>query len=143
MKEIDKIALIYVKDGQILSTLSKGKDTYYIPGGNLCTLNLLQGTEYMPNLENSILFIEDDGLVGNFFNMEFDRNLQSLLHSAKNKKIRAIIVGRAESNCDMNDEKWKRILKTKQELNDVPIVINANFGHTTPIFTFPIEDMLK
>ena len=33
MKEIDKIAFIYVKDGQILSTLSKGKDTYYIPGG--------------------------------------------------------------------------------------------------------------
>lgn len=33
MKEIDKIALIYVKDGQILSTLSKGKDTYYLPGG--------------------------------------------------------------------------------------------------------------
>lgn len=33
MKEIDKIAFIYVKDGKILSTLSKGKDTYYIPGG--------------------------------------------------------------------------------------------------------------
>ena len=33
MKEIDKIALIYLKDGKILSTLSKGKDTYYIPGG--------------------------------------------------------------------------------------------------------------
>ena len=33
MKEIDKIALLYLKDGQILSTLSKGKDTYYIPGG--------------------------------------------------------------------------------------------------------------
>ena len=26
MKEIDKIALLYIKDGQILSTLSKGKD---------------------------------------------------------------------------------------------------------------------
>lgn len=33
MKEIDKIAFIYLKDGKILSTLSKGKDTYYIPGG--------------------------------------------------------------------------------------------------------------
>lgn len=33
MKEIDKIAFIYIKDGKILSTLSKGKDTYYIPGG--------------------------------------------------------------------------------------------------------------
>ena len=33
MKEIDKIAFIYLKNGKILSSLSKGKDTYYIPGG--------------------------------------------------------------------------------------------------------------
>lgn len=33
MKEIDKIALLYLKDGKVLSTLSKGKDTYYLPGG--------------------------------------------------------------------------------------------------------------
>lgn len=33
MREIDKIALLYLKDGKILSTLSKGKDTYYLPGG--------------------------------------------------------------------------------------------------------------
>ncbi len=33
MKQIDKMAWIYLKEGKILSTLSKGKDTYYIPGG--------------------------------------------------------------------------------------------------------------
>ncbi|MXQ54962.1 hypothetical protein GSM42_14800 [Shimazuella sp. KC615] len=45
-------------------------------GGNLCTLNLLQGTEYMPFLEGSILFLEDDYLT---FPANFDRDLQSLL----------------------------------------------------------------
>ena len=30
---IDKLAYIHLKDGLILSTLSKGKDTWYIPGG--------------------------------------------------------------------------------------------------------------
>lgn len=30
---IDKIAFIHLKDGQILMALSKGKSTYYIPGG--------------------------------------------------------------------------------------------------------------
>lgn len=30
---IDKLALIYIKNGSILSTRSKGKDTYYLPGG--------------------------------------------------------------------------------------------------------------
>jgi 8-oxo-dGTP diphosphatase len=33
MKEIDKIALIKIENGQILSTKSKGKNKYYIPGG--------------------------------------------------------------------------------------------------------------
>lgn len=33
MKEIDKIALLYCNEGKVLSTLSKGKDTYYFPGG--------------------------------------------------------------------------------------------------------------
>lgn len=32
-KKIDKIAFIHVKEGKILSTKSKGKSKYYIPGG--------------------------------------------------------------------------------------------------------------
>lgn len=121
-----------------MKKIHKGEAEGTIIGGNLCTLNLLQGTEYMPNLENSVLFIEDDGLVGKEFNREFDRDLQSLLHYAKNKNIKAIVVGRAENNCEMNVEKWKKLFDTKKELDNIPIVINADFGHTTPIFTFPI-----
>lgn len=30
---IDKIAWIHIENGQILSARSKGKDTYYLPGG--------------------------------------------------------------------------------------------------------------
>ena len=30
---IDKIAWLYMKDRKVLSTRSKGKDTYYFPGG--------------------------------------------------------------------------------------------------------------
>ena len=33
MAVIDKVAFLYLKDGKILSTRSKGKDKYYIPGG--------------------------------------------------------------------------------------------------------------
>lgn len=123
---------------QGMKVINKGEAEGRIIGGNLCTLNLLQGTEYMPNLKDSILFIEDDGLVGKNFNKEFDRNLQSLLHCAKKQNIKAIIVGRAEKNCEMNDEKWERIFKSKKELENIPIAINSDFGHTTPIFTFPI-----
>ena len=33
MNVIDKVAFLYLMDGKILSTRSKGKDKYYIPGG--------------------------------------------------------------------------------------------------------------
>lgn len=33
MELIDKLAWIYIKDKKILSTRSKGKDAWYIPGG--------------------------------------------------------------------------------------------------------------
>ena len=33
MEVVDKVAFLYLKDGKVLSTRSKGKDKYYIPGG--------------------------------------------------------------------------------------------------------------
>lgn len=33
MKMIDKIAYLHLRNGKILSTRSKGKEAYYIPGG--------------------------------------------------------------------------------------------------------------
>ena len=127
----------FIKNGG-MEVLAYGEATGRIVGGNLCTLNLLQGTEYMPNLNNSILFIEDDSETGKAFIKEFDRNLQSLLHSAKKMKINGIVIGRAEKISEMNVKKWREIIETKRELKDIPIVINADIGHTTPIFTFPI-----
>lgn len=130
-------------DNDGMFVINKGKTEGRIIGGNLCTLNLLQGTEYMPDLQDAILFLEDDGLVGDEFIREFDRDLQSLLHCAKGKNIKGIVLGRAENVSKMNKEKWNRIIKSKKELSKIPIVGNANFGHTTPIFTFPIGGFCK
>lgn len=125
-----------VNDG--MKIISKGVGEGVIIGGNLCTLNLLQGTEYMPRGEKYILFIEDDCLITDDYFREFDRNLQSLIHCIGAKNINGIVVGRAEIGSKMNYEKWKNIFKTKKELKNIPIIIDADFGHTTPIFTFPI-----
>jgi len=32
-EKIDKVAFVYIKDGKILCTRSKGKDVFYMPGG--------------------------------------------------------------------------------------------------------------
>ena len=124
-----------------LEVINQGCAEGTIIGGNLCTLNLLQGTEFMPLQDNNIiLMIEEDNFAGKEFFREFDRNLQSLLHcyKNKNKKISGIIIGRAQVNCNMNFEKWKIMINNKPELANIPVIANADFGHTTPIFTFPI-----
>jgi len=38
---IDKIALIYYKEGKVLSTLSKGRNKYYLPGGKKRGMKLI------------------------------------------------------------------------------------------------------
>jgi muramoyltetrapeptide carboxypeptidase LdcA involved in peptidoglycan recycling len=121
-----------------LYVISEGKTKGKIVGGNLCTFNLLQGTEYMPSLKDKILFLEGDSLVGAEFPYEFDRNLQSLIHQKDFNKVRGIIIGRTQTATKMNITKWKKILCTKPELRKIPIIINANFGHTTPTATIPI-----
>ena len=42
------------------TVIQEGECEGEIIGGNLCTLNLLQGTPYMPDLSAKVLFIEDD-----------------------------------------------------------------------------------
>lgn len=112
-------------------------------GGNLCTLNLLQGTDYMPSLENSILLIEDDNLIEEYFAYEFDRNLQSLVHQKDFKGVKGIIIGRFQKACNINLEKLKKIISSKKELSEIPIIYGVDFGHTTPIITFPIGGSIK
>lgn len=133
---------VFIKN-EGMNIINEGIGEGNIIGGNLCTLNLLQGTEYMPDLNNIILFIEDDEMAGKDFIREFDRNFQSLLHSLKGKKISGVIIGRAEKECNVELDAWTTMIKNKTELKDIPVVINADFGHTTPTITFPIGGYAK
>jgi len=123
--------------------LNKGEAEGIIFGGNLCTFNLLQGTEFMPDVSNSILFLEDDDMAEDYFGVEFDRNLQSLIHQPNFEKVKGIVIGRFQKNTDMNLEKLKYIIGTKKELKNIPIVANVDFGHTNPLITFPIGGTVK
>jgi len=121
-------------------TINEGSAEGKIIGGNLSTLLLLTGTEFMPKFdEDTILFIENDSSIsGSVYILEFDRMFQSLIHQPGFENVKGIVLGRAEKNCDMSKEKWVSMIKNKAELANIPVVANADFGHTTPIFTFPI-----
>src|SRR5215218_180104 len=60
-------------------------------GGNLGTLCLLFGTPYMPDLEGSILLLEDDEEENP---VDFDRHLQSLIHQPGFEGVRAVVIGK-------------------------------------------------
>ncbi len=118
--------------------LNKGEGSGRIFGGNLCTFNLLQGTEFMPDISDSILFLEDDDLLKEYTDIEFDRNLQSLIHLPNFHKVKALVIGRFQRESCMNEEKLKDIIYSKIELKNIPIIANVDFGHTNPMITFPI-----
>ena len=115
--------------------INEGKAKGRIVGGNLCTLNLLHGTEFMPDLRNSILFLEDDY---ESLPHTFDRDFQSLIHQPGFEKIKGIVFGRFQLKSKMNIDLLGKIVHTKKELRSIPIISNIDFGHTTPQITFPI-----
>lgn len=114
-----------------------------IIGGNLCTLNLLQGTEFMPNLKDKILFLEDDNIMGDYFTAEFERNLQSLIQTLGFNGVKGILFGRFDSSCKIDMHTIRRIVSTKKQLKNIPILFNIDFGHVLPFVTFPIGGVLK
>ncbi|MCR4329706.1 MAG: LD-carboxypeptidase [Candidatus Roizmanbacteria bacterium] len=111
-----------------------------ILGANLCTFNLLQGTEYMPSLKNSILFIEDDY---ESVPHTFDRDLQSLIHVPGFSGVRGIVIGRFQKASNMTNNLLQQIINSKKELRDIPVIAQADFGHTDPKFTFPVGGYAK
>ncbi|PLR98877.1 S66 family peptidase [Bacillus sp. T33-2] len=121
------------QDGYLV--VQEGSASGKLIGGNLCTLNLLQGAEYMPSLKDAILFVEDDY---ESHGRTFDRDLQSLLHLPDAKDIKALLIGRFQKDSGVTDEAIRHIIATKEELKGIPVIANVNFGHVQPFAAIPI-----
>jgi len=115
--------------------INEGRVSGKIIGANLCTFNLLQGTEYFPDLKDSVLFIEDDD---ESLPHTFDRDLQSLIHQPGFEEVRGIVIGRFQKKSQMTNDLLVKIIKTKKELDSLPVIANVDFGHTDPKITFPV-----
>ena len=115
--------------------INEGKASGTLLGANLCTFNLLQGTEYFPDLKDSIIFLEDDHESSGH---HFDRDLQSLIHQPGFEGVKGIVIGRFQKASKISNDIITKIIKTKKELYNLPIIANVDFGHTSPIITFPV-----
>jgi muramoyltetrapeptide carboxypeptidase len=130
-KLLDNLGYLLINEGEASGTLV---------GANLGTLRLLQGTEYWPDLTDSILFIEDDEESRAH---HFDRELQALIHSANFSGVRGIVIGRFQKASEVTDDLLMQIIKSKKELDHLPVIANVDFGHTDPKVSFPIGGEVK
>lgn len=115
--------------------INEGQATGTLLGANLCTFNLLQGTEFFPGINDSVLFLEDDSESSVHL---FDRDLQSVIHQPGFEKVRGIVIGRFQKASKIDNKLLIEIVKTKEELDKLPVIANVDFGHTEPKITFPI-----
>ena len=112
-----------------------------IVGGNLCTYNLLLGTEYQPKFTaDTILMTEDDA---ESTPAVFDRNLQALCHQPDFKNVKGLVIGRFQKGSKMDREMLEFIINNKEELKNIPVIANVDYGHSTPIITIPLGGYAK
>lgn len=138
----DPISVMPSETAGSYTVLQEGTCEGEIAGGNLCTLNLLQGTPYMPDLRDKVLFIEDDNIMGDYFPYEFDRNLQSLLQVSGAESVRGIVFGRFDESCRLTEDTIRAIVKGKVPAG-IPVVFGTDFGHVFPMISFPVGGRVK
>jgi len=121
-----------------LWVIQGGKAEGTIVGGNLGTFVLLNGSPYRPAFDDdTILFVEDCYTSGSD-DASFLRELQAVAYQPDFAKVKALVVGRFQKASGMTREKLAYIIKSIPQLDGVPVIANADFGHTTPMATLPI-----
>lgn len=106
-----------------------------VVGGNLCTLNLRQGTPYLPSLREAVLMVEDDE---ESHRDAFARDLTSLLQVPGAETLRALVIGRFQRASGIDRAGLEAILAVHPVLRSIPVSANVDFGHTSPLATIPI-----
>ncbi len=118
--------------------VNEGRGMWIIVGGNICTFNLLQWTDFMPSLEWSLLFLEDDDLRWKYSIGEFNRNFESLSLQKWFDKIQWIVLGKFQKWSQITIPKITKLLQSKLYIKNIPIIVNVDFSHTIPACIIPI-----
>jgi muramoyltetrapeptide carboxypeptidase len=113
-----------------------GKASGKVIASNLQTLLTLAGTKYFPELDEKILFLEEDENANTAF---IHRYFTHLSQCCDFKKLKGLCIGRFALSSGFKDTDSEEMIYNDvfKGLN-IPIIYNLNFGHTDPLFTIPI-----
>lgn len=121
-------------------TINAGHVEAKVVGGNIRTFTLMLGSEYMPDIADTILLVEDNKIV-DFRGVQ--KELQSVLNQPHGDRIKGLIIGRFQRQTGMTRELLTKMINSKKELEGVPVIGNVDLGHTAPILTFPIGGTVR
>jgi len=120
-----------------LETVSKGKAVGQLIGGNLTVISSMIGTDYEPNWQNKILFLEETGEEP----YRIDRMLWQLKQAQVFDQINGLVIG-AFTKCtpEFPSESFSlaEIFNQHFKNSKFPVYKGAVIGHIVPKFTLPI-----
>ncbi|MFE0348883.1 S66 peptidase family protein [Streptomyces griseoluteus] len=103
-------------------------------GGNLETIEALLGTPYLPSLTGAVLFWETCstslGLI--------ERSLDHLEQAGAFADLAGVVVGRTFRAPPELAIGIERTVLSRHGSGGIPVVLNADIGHTDPMLTLPI-----
>ncbi|MGY5433256.1 S66 family peptidase [Staphylococcus xylosus] len=135
----------YLNKGDYEVINGNSKVQGHLMGGCLETLNNLRGTNLFPDIsefDNSILFIENSGSLGNQNIIE--QNIRTLGYIGILKRVNGIIIGTPPKleNKELIKNTWKSTIK-EWDIPETPIIFNASFGHNEPKCVIPYGVMAE
>ena len=106
-------------------------------GGNLCQLNSLLGTQYLPRIQGGVLFLEDV----NEHPYRVERNLLQLHQAGVLDAQQAIVLGQFSNWRKAPHDRGFSLKTVVQQLRSVtktPILTGLPFGHVPTKVTLPV-----
>ncbi len=132
---LDQEKRVFEKNEWII-ILQEGTCTGKIIWGNVECVCVSMGTPYLPIInEDTILFIEQDA---EWNILRFIRRFEQILQSDFAKHVKWIVIGKFQKNNTISIDQLKKIIAAQRKVEWMPIVANVDFGHITPITTFPL-----
>jgi muramoyltetrapeptide carboxypeptidase LdcA involved in peptidoglycan recycling len=116
--------------------LKEGRAEGPLLGGCLESLQHLRGTEFWPDWENAILFLETSE------EKPSPETVDAILMDYQNmgvfEKLQGLIFGRPMSYSDAEKQSLRERILERTQAYSFPIITDMDFGHTAPQLTIPL-----
>lgn len=124
-----------IKSDANRQTVIAGQAEGDLIGGNLKTLVKLSGTDYLPDFQNKILFIEDHSVTTSPASVM--SQLYQLKHQGVFGQVKGLWLGHYQHE---NQVSYEEIISKFLRFNDIhlPVLKSDNFGHQVSNITIPL-----